>query len=244
VKSFTPTVFATVQFSIKAAKKCFSIDILDGDNMSEYIIGRKDKEDMMYYIKCQFCDEGNLKGISCSCGKLQSIGTPCSHIFFVLGDLDEDKLPDRCVLKRWTMGAKSAFPPKRKSTMYDYSESLQRYRELRNISHAAAFATSRSLESYERLKHVLQDEVAMNLPNEGDNRGKRYGPELPQASDVDSVAFSNVLDPLHVSGRGAPKKNLKSISNTKKSKVKCSLCKDKGHNRRTCSMRKEVVHLS
>ena len=70
----------------------------------------------------------------------------------------------------------------------------------------------------------------MNLPNGGDNRGKRYGLVLPQAPNVDSVAFSNVLDPLHVPGRGAPKKKLKSISNTKKSKVKCSLCKDKGHN--------------
>ena len=142
------------------------------------------------------------------------------------------------------MGTKSAFPPKRKSTMYDYFDSLQRYRELRNISHAAAFAASRSLELYERLKHVLQDEAAMNLSNGGDNKGKRYGPVLPQALNVASVAFSNVLDPLHVPGRGAPKKNLKSISNVKKSKVKCSLCKDEGHNRRTCSMRKEVVHLS
>jgi len=63
VKSFTPTVFAMVQSSIKPAKKCFSIDILDGNNMSEYIVGRKDKGDMMYYVKCQFCDEGHLKGI-------------------------------------------------------------------------------------------------------------------------------------------------------------------------------------
>ena len=46
----------------------------------------------------------------------------------------------------------------------------------------------------------------MNLPNEGDNRGKRYGPVLPQAPDVDFVAFSNVLDPLHVPGRGARRK--------------------------------------
>ena len=38
----------------------------------------------------------------------------------------------------------------------------------------------------------------MNLSNEEDNRGKRYGPVLPQAPDVDFVAFSNVLDPLHV----------------------------------------------
>jgi zinc finger SWIM domain-containing protein 3 len=244
VKSFTPTVFAMVQFSIKAAKKCFLIEIEDGDNMSEYIVGRKDKGDMMYFVKCEFCDEGNLKEISCSCRKLQSIGTPCSHIFFVLGHRHEDKLPDCCVLKRWTMGAKNAFPPNRNSTMYDYSDSLQRYRELRNISHAASFAASRSSESYERLKRVLEDEAAMNLPNGGDNGSKRYGPVLPQAPDVDSIAFSNVLDPLHVPGRGAPKKNLKSISNNKKTKVKCSLCKGEGHNRRTCSMRKEVVHLS
>jgi len=142
------------------------------------------------------------------------------------------------------MGAKNAFPPNRNSTMYDYSDSLQRYRELRNISHAASFAASRSSESYERLKRVLEDEAAMNLPNGGDNGSKRYGPVLPQAPDVDSIAFSNVLDPLHVPGRGAPKKNLKSISNNKKTKVKCSLCKGEGHNRRTCSMRKEVVHLS
>jgi hypothetical protein len=31
------------------------------------------------------------------------------------------------------MGTKSAFPPKRNNTMFDYSDSLHRYRELRNI---------------------------------------------------------------------------------------------------------------
>jgi zinc finger SWIM domain-containing protein 3 len=86
----------------------------------------------------------------------------------------------------------------------------------------------------------------MNLPNGEDDRAKRYGPMLPQALDValdvNSIAFNNMLDPLHVLGKWVLKKNLKSISNTKKSKVKCSLCKGERHNRRTCSMRKEVVH--
>ena len=77
MKSFTPTVLVTLQFSIKAAKKCFSVDILNGDNMSEYIVVRKDKGDIMYFVKFEFGDEGNLKGISCSCHKLQPIGTPC-----------------------------------------------------------------------------------------------------------------------------------------------------------------------
>jgi len=32
-----------VQFSIKAVSKCHLIEILDGDDTEEYIIGRKDK---------------------------------------------------------------------------------------------------------------------------------------------------------------------------------------------------------
>ena len=88
-----------VQLSIEAASKCHLIEILDGDDTEEYIVGRKDKGDITIYVKCEFTIEGNLKGISCSCRKLQSVGTPCSHIFFVLGLRDESKLPDCCVLK-------------------------------------------------------------------------------------------------------------------------------------------------
>ena len=81
-KSFTPRVFATVQFSIKAAKKCFAREILDDYDAIKYIVGREDKGDREYHVECEICvDEGNLKGISCSCLKLQSLGTPCSHIF-------------------------------------------------------------------------------------------------------------------------------------------------------------------
>ena len=241
-KSFTPRIFATVQFSIKAAKKCFAREILDDYDAIKYIVGREDKRDREYHVECEICvDEGNLKGISCSCLKLQSLGTPCSHIFFVLGYRKERELPSCCVLKRWTRGAKSAFPPIRKSTMYDYSDSLQRYHELRNISHTASFVASCSPEAYERLKRVLHEEATMILPNGGENEDKRYGPVLPQCMDVDSAESRNVLDPMHVPGRGAPKKKLKSVLNKKRSKVKCTLCKGEGHNRQTCSMRKEVV---
>ena len=81
-KSFTPRIFATVQFSIKAAKKCFAREILDYYDVIKYIVGREDKGDREYHVECEMCvDEGNLKKISCSCLKLQSLGTPCSHIF-------------------------------------------------------------------------------------------------------------------------------------------------------------------
>ena len=51
-EKFTPNVFkAKVQFSVEAAKKCSLIEILDGDDTTEYIVGRRDR-DIMYYVKC------------------------------------------------------------------------------------------------------------------------------------------------------------------------------------------------
>ena len=167
-KRFTPNVFKTkVQFNVEAAKKCSLVEILDGDDTTEYIVGRRDR-DIMYYVKCELTEEANLKRISCSCRKLQSLGTPYSHIFFVLGLRDESKLLDCCVLERWTMGVKRAFPTIRKSTMYDYSPTLLRFRELRNLSLATAFVASRSTEAYERTKCVLEQEAVVIMPNAAD----------------------------------------------------------------------------
>ena len=67
----------------------------------------------------------------------------------------------------------------------------------------------------------------------------------PQAPEVDCEEFRDVLDPMTVPSRGAPKKKLKSSSDkTKsitKSSTKCSLCKGTGHNWRTCFLIPEVV---
>ena len=203
---FTPNIFkAKVQFSVEAAKKCSLIEILDGDDTTEYIVGRRDR-DIMYYVKCELIEEANMKRIFCSCRKLQSLGTPCSHIFFVLGLRDESKLPDCCVLERWTMGVKRVFPTIRKSTMYDYSPTLLRFRELRNLSLVAAFVASRSPKAYERTKCVIEQEAAVIMPNAGANEGKMYGPVLPQALEVDCEEFRDVLDPMTVPAEGPEEK--------------------------------------
>jgi zinc finger SWIM domain-containing protein 3 len=62
---------------------------------------------------------------------------------------------------------------------------------------------------------------------------------VAQALEVDC---GKVLDPMHVPGRGAPKKKLKALNKKERAKVKCTLCKDVGHNRLTCSKRKEVLN--
>ena len=129
------------------------------------------------------------------------------------------------------MGAKHAFPTITKSTMYDYSPTLLRYRELCNLSLAASFAASRSTEGYEWIKCVLEQEAAVIMPNAGANKGNMYGPVPPQAPEVDCEEFRDVLDPMHVPSRRALKKKLKLSSDKTRADSKCRLCKGQGHNR-------------
>jgi zinc finger SWIM domain-containing protein 3 len=236
-KQFTPTVFALVQWSIHAANNCIVSDILDGCDTT-FIVAKKYKMETKYEVHCKMI-EGSLNEIACSCQKLECVGTPCSHIFHVLQLLHVDSLPKSCVLDRWTRNAKCAFPPIRKSNIYDYSKSLVRYRDLRNLSHAASFRAAQSSESYQRLKRVLLDETDSKSPCASGNERIRYGPMVAQALEVDC---GKVLDPMHVPGRGAPKKKLKALNKKERAKVKCTLCKDVGHNRLTCSKRKEVLN--
>lgn len=98
------------------------------------------------------------------------------------------------------MSAKSAFPATRKNNMYDYSVSLKWFRELRNLSNAVSFSASRSLESYERFKMVLNEQAASKESSSGHNECMRYGPVLPQTAQLDSGEFGKVLDPVHVQG--------------------------------------------
>ena len=91
--------------------------------------------------------------------------------------------------------------------MYDYSATLLRFRELSNLSLAAAFVASRSTKAYEGTKRVLEQEATVIVPNAGANEGKMYGPVLPQALEVDCEEFRDVLDPITEPGKGAPKKS-------------------------------------
>ena len=97
----------------------------------------------------------------------------------------------------------------------------------------------------QRTKRALEQEAAVIMPYAGANEGKMYGPVLPQVLDVDCEEFRDVLDPMTVPSRGAPKKKLKSSSDktksTMKSSTKCSLYRGSSHIRRTCSLRPEVI---
>ncbi|XBJ18597.1 hypothetical protein VPH35_009727 [Triticum aestivum] len=190
--------------------------------------------------------EGLLRSISCSCHKLECTSTPCSHIFYILGILQEEALPRCCVPTRWTMSAKCAFASTRKSEMYAYSAALQRYRKLRNCSHAACFKACHSDEAFKHLERVLegQDVCKGSTSEQADSKGStnaqgnniRFGPLMPQSANLDGEGFEKVLDPVHVPARGASKKRLHAKMKKTRTKGRCSYCHEAdGHNRRSQS---------
>jgi zinc finger SWIM domain-containing protein 3 len=91
--------------------------------------------------------------------------------------------------------------------MYDYLISLEHYRELRNLSHAACFKACQSIEAYQCLMVVLNAQANSKESTSDQKERISFGPVLPQTVQLDSD-LEKVLDLMHVQDRGAPKKRL------------------------------------
>ena len=241
-EAFTPEVFRLVAWSLEAVKNCFIIEVLDAGPLSIYVVAKKDRREKKLEVRYEE-KQGSLYKISCSCRKLEYEGRPCSHILYVLETLQVTRLPKCCVPTRWTMGAKSAYPPNRKSDMYEYSKILMRYHELRKLSNAKTIRACLSDEAYEHLKMLLKAEAASKETSSGQNECIRFGPVLSQTAQHDYGDLGNLLDPVHVQGRGAPKKRLHAKMKMAGGKSKCGYCGEQRHNRRTCSKLKEVANI-
>lgn len=141
------------------------------------------------------------------------------------------------------MSAKVAFPATRKNGMYDFSIILKRYRDLRSRSHGICLSAAQSAVGYERMKMVMIKEADNKESTSGEKGCISYGPVLPQTAELDSGDLAKVLDPVHVQGRGAPKKRLQAKVKKQRSKGKCGYCGEQGHNRRTCKKLIEANEL-
>ena len=111
---FTPRVFKMVLWSIDAVSKCQIREILDGSEDSTYVVSKQERMDKKFGVRIEE-QGGLLHRVSCSCRKLECTGTPCSHIFYILGILKQAILPGCCIPTRWTMNAKCAYAPTRKN---------------------------------------------------------------------------------------------------------------------------------
>jgi zinc finger SWIM domain-containing protein 3 len=172
-------MFDLVRWSIDAVSKCFISGILHEGDLTVYVVAKKDKRDNKFEVRHEELNSSSYR-ISCSYRKLECLGTPCSHILYMLGRKQVKQLPWCCVPARWTMSAKCAYPLSKKNEMYNYSISLERCRELRNLSHTACFRAYQSDEAYQRLKMVMNAQADDHESTSDKKKPIRFGSVLPQ----------------------------------------------------------------
>jgi hypothetical protein len=165
-------------------------------------------------------DEVTLENVTCSCLKFECEGIPCCHVMRVLISIGA-KMPQCCVLNRWTLNAKS-------SSTVDTSDPVKsmkgtRLTELLNLAKLVFEEASCSTEEFLRWKEILQHER-----NQKRKRDEMDGKSSKLEADEDAL---NVLDPEPVQSKGAPKK-MKSFLD--KPLRRCSECKATDHDKRTC----------
>lgn len=224
----TPANFYLVQREIKRAERYHIVQILDNEGSTKYMVVATDGA-KVFEVDCY--DEVTLENVTCSCLKFECEGIPCCHVMRVLISIGA-KMPQCCVLNRWTLNAKS-------SSTVDTSDPVKsmkgtRLTELLNLAKLVFEEASCSTEEFLRWKEILQHE--RNQKRKRDEMdGKSSNPEgQDNKLEADEDAL-NVLDPEPVQSKGAPKK-MKSFLD--KPLRRCSECKATDHDKRTCPKKK------
>ncbi|GJN39122.1 hypothetical protein PR202_gb28220 [Eleusine coracana subsp. coracana] len=151
-----------------------------------------------------------------SCRKLECESIPCQHICLVLQFLDLDKIPQCCIMRRWTTKAKCAFPSDRYGEIYSWYDQMESYRQLRSMGSEAFFKASMSKETVIKVKLFLQ-EILNEDDGENDKKDATlYGRVLSQARQCMDPCSEEILDPVNIIPKGAPTKRLRSCMEKKK----------------------------
>jgi zinc finger SWIM domain-containing protein 3 len=143
---YTPAMFKRVKHHIVQLPKWEVANVTKQDTSVVYSVALKERRDVTYDVKLIMAGP-LLQSVNCRCLKMETEEIPCTHIFSVLKYLGLISIPSCCISRRWTMLAKPAFESERNANMHDWSERMDRYHELRNMSNLFLFKASSCPES-------------------------------------------------------------------------------------------------
>ncbi|CAL5034850.1 unnamed protein product [Urochloa decumbens] len=224
-KCFTPANFYLIQKEITRAGMYDTMEILETDVSTKYIIAARDGR-KVFEVDCD--DEETLANVSCSCLKFECEGIPCCHIMVVLIRLGA-AMPQCCVLNRWTLNSKSVSA----TDTSDHVRSMKgtRLNELYNLAKPVFEEASCSIDDFLRWKQILQHE--RNEKRKRDDIDGECSHADNHDNNVEAEAEQiNVQDPETVQGKGAPKRMKGFLE--KPAIRRCSQCKAIDHDTRTC----------
>lgn len=206
---YTPAMFKLVKHQIVQLPKWEVANVTKLDASVVYAVALKERRDVVYNVTL-FMAGPKLESVKCRCRKMESEEIPCSHIFSVLKYLGLVSIPSICISRRWTMLAKPAFESERNANMHDWSERMERYHELRNISNLYLFKASSNIDISEKVIDFLKTITAdVGGGNEEKNEAATLGPFPAYFSASNQTCTGNVLDPKKIIPKGGQPKNNK-----------------------------------
>lgn len=103
-------------------------DIRNDSNSANYVLVLKEQNEKIVSSRnASVCinsvhDGTSVSTITCPCRKLECERIPCSHLFAVLHHMRLERIPDFCVMRRWTTKEKYAFPSDRYGRVNNWSD--------------------------------------------------------------------------------------------------------------------------
>ncbi|XP_057422495.1 protein FAR1-RELATED SEQUENCE 5-like [Lotus japonicus] len=163
----------------------------------------------------------------CSCMKMESRGLPCEHIVAVLHHLKIDELPQCLILKRWTKGAKDGvYSAKGAGGVCWDSQKSARCGALMELYRVLSELNSDTLEDFNNARKNANQQIELGRAKRSCQRGDL---------SVNKNDFSNLRDPVRIRANVRVGKGSSASGVRAKRVLNCSLCKQPGHNKLTCT---------
>ncbi|CAM0879869.1 unnamed protein product [Alopecurus aequalis] len=184
--------------------------------------------------------------IVCSCRRMYRKGLPCKHILFVLNQVGGSKIPDCCVLRRFSKNARYGFPVNRQSDLYGWgcagAAQREKYIQLCVVGGEGFEVASSDPDSYDEVMQCMQSIIARSRAVQT-THVTAFHEDEQNRGDAPVVG-----DPEQSKTKGAPKQNKKyyrdkdmnqQVSkngrfipcNERKKERVCTACNQPGHNR-------------
>ncbi|XP_062227321.1 protein FAR1-RELATED SEQUENCE 5-like [Phragmites australis] len=200
---YTPKMFKKVREQIRRLCQWEVKEVTPENGLVKYGVGSEGVREDLVYVICIF-DGSLMKNASCYCQLMEGEAIPCAHIFAVMRFLGFDNIPKCCVVERWTIQAKIAFPSDRVTNTHVRSEQMARFRGLQNKANLALFKASKSEEQSERVMRFLDEVLEEGEEDDGSMEATSFGLLPAHFSGANQRFATEVLDPNKIVAKGAP----------------------------------------
>ncbi|KAI8536731.1 hypothetical protein RHMOL_Rhmol10G0279800 [Rhododendron molle] len=168
--------------------------------------------------------------MNCSCLMFESFGLPCSHMIVVMKYEHLLTIPPSLVMRRWTRCARPVDQQPNHVQMSRTASQTARYGILSSGYNLMSFYASQGQDSFEDAREVEYEMTSWMRKRWERKKNKEWDTEISEASNGQFIF--GVGDPLVVKTKGNPGKKLS--AQHYQNPRKCSNCKCRGHDKRTC----------